>query len=62
GGMQLILCSSQLRAGDVGSYYSEGFSAVLRKPLNLSTLRNCLVKLLGSPGEDLPVITEYSLP
>ncbi|MEA3265417.1 MAG: PAS domain S-box protein [Candidatus Fermentibacteria bacterium] len=62
GRMQLILCSSRLRAGDIDSYYSEGFSAVLRKPLNLSTLRNCLLKLLGSTGENLPVITEYSLP
>ncbi len=62
GRVQLILCSSQIKAGDIDAYYSGGFSAVFRKPLTLSTLRNCLIKLLGSPGENLPVITEYSLP
>lgn len=62
GRTDLVICSSQIKTGDVDAYKAEGCSALLRKPVSLSTLRNCLIKLVGRSGEDLPVITEYSLP
>ncbi|MCK5133282.1 MAG: PAS domain S-box protein [Candidatus Sabulitectum sp.] len=58
----MVICSSQIKTGDVDAYKAEGCSALLRKPVSLSTLRNCLIKLVGRSGEDLPIITEYSLP
>ncbi len=59
---QLIQCSSRIKDGDVDALQSEGFSAVLRKPLELAVLKNCLIAVLGRSGEDLPIITEYFLP
>ncbi len=62
GGIKLILCSSLIKDGDVEALQSEGFSAVLRKPLGLAALKNSLIAVLGRSGEDLPIITEYFLP
>lgn len=58
----LVICSSQIKTGDIEEYQQEGYSALLRKPLSLSTLRNCLIEVLSRSGENLPIITEYSLP
>lgn len=62
GRTDLIICSSQIKPGDIEALQAEGCSALLRKPLNLATLRNCLIAVLSRSGESLPIITEYSLP
>ncbi|MCD4707121.1 MAG: PAS domain S-box protein [Candidatus Sabulitectum sp.] len=58
----LVICSPRIIAGDIETYQQDGYSALLRKPLNLATLRICLIKVLSRSGENLPIITEYSLP
>ena len=58
----IIICSSSIGVNDVEKFQKQGFAALLRKPLLLSTFRNCLSTVLNRTGEDTGIVTEYLLP
>ncbi len=58
---RLLVLSSQLKTGDIDSCHAEGCSALLRKPLSLNTLRECLLRVLAASDSNSPIITDYSL-
>ncbi|MCK5787240.1 MAG: PAS domain S-box protein [Candidatus Sabulitectum sp.] len=58
----IVCCSTRIHCEDVEAYQENGYTAILRKPLKLDTLRSCLIQIMSRSGENLPLITEYSLP
>jgi PAS domain S-box-containing protein len=58
----IIICSSSIGVNDVERFQKQGYAALLRKPLVLSTLRNCLSTILNRTGENTGIVTEYLLP
>jgi PAS domain S-box-containing protein len=60
--VQIIICSSTIGADDMERFQKQGYAAVLRKPLVLSTMRNCVTTLLNRTTENPRIVTEYSLP
>ncbi len=60
--VKIVICSSSIGVGDVERYQKLGYAALLRKPLVLATLRNCISTVLDRTGENIGIVTEYMLP
>jgi len=60
--VKTVICSSSIGVGDIERYRKQGYAALLRKPLVLSTLRNCIITVLDRTGENTGIVTEYLLP
>ena len=58
---RLLVFTSKMKTGDIDSCQAEGCSALLRKPLNLNTLRDCILRILATSEAGSPIITDYAL-